>query len=365
MQLAESAKAQFSAREFSDHLAVVRAYEGWKYAERQQSGYEYCWTNFLSAQTLKAIDSLRKQFFYLLKDTGLVDLDKESCNMWSHDQHLVRAIICAGLFPGVCSAVNKERSIMLKTMEDGQVLLYSNSVNAQEPEIPYPWLVFNDKVKVNAVFLRDSTAVSDSAMLLFGGRISRGGLDGHLKMLGGYLEFFMKPDLANIYLSMKQELDELVLSKLVDPTLDIHSHKDLLSAVRMLISEDRCEGRFVFGRQLPAPPKKATKTTSAQVDKGGGSDNSKSQLQTILARAGHEAPVYKTRQLKNQQFRSTVVFNGLEFVGQPCNNKKKAEKDAATEAIKWLMGDTPAFGGDINHLLMFMKKTKKKQGKGT
>lgn len=363
--LAESAKAQFSAREFSDHLAVVRAYEGWKYAERQQSGYEYCWTNFLSAQTLKAIDSLRKQFFYLLKDTGLVDLDKESCNMWRNDQHLVRAIICAGLFPGVCSAVNKERSIMLKTMEDGQVLLYSNSVNAQEPEIPYPWLVFNDKIKVNAVFLRDSTAVSDSAMLLFGGRISRGGLDGHLKMLGGYLEFFMKPDLANIYLSMKQELDELVLSKLVDPTLDIHSHKDLLSAVRMLISEDRCEGRFVFGRQLPAPPKKATKTTSAQVDKGGGSDNSKSQLQTILARAGHEAPVYKTRQLKNQQFRSTVVFNGLEFVGQPCNNKKKAEKDAATEAIKWLMGDTPAFGGDINHLLMFMKKTKKKQGKGT
>ena len=157
----------------------------------------------------------------------------------------------------------------------------------------------------------------------------------------------------------------MYVMQLVDPTLDIHSHKDLLSAVRMLISEDRCEGRFVFGRLSPAPPKKATKTTSAQVDKGGGGDNSKSQLQTILARAGHEAPVYKTRQLKNQEFRSTVVFNGLEFVGQPCNNKKQAEKDAATEAIKWLMGDTPAFGGDINNLLMFMKKTKKKQGKGT
>ncbi|KAK0573291.1 hypothetical protein LWI29_005867 [Acer saccharum] len=30
--------------------------------------------------------------------------------------------------------------ISLKTMEDGQVLLYSNSVNARESEIPYPWL---------------------------------------------------------------------------------------------------------------------------------------------------------------------------------------------------------------------------------
>ncbi|KAJ8536058.1 hypothetical protein K7X08_034459 [Anisodus acutangulus] len=109
--LAESAKAQFSARHLSDHLALVRAYEGWKDAERQQSGYGF-----------------------------------QSCNAWSNNEHLVRTIICGGLFPGICSVVNK-KSISLKTMEDGGVLLYSNSVSAQEPRIPYPWLVFNEKVK--------------------------------------------------------------------------------------------------------------------------------------------------------------------------------------------------------------------------
>lgn len=51
-----------------------------------------------------------------------------------------------------------------------------NSVNAGVPKIPYPWLVFNEKVKVNSVFLRDSTGVSDSVLLLFGGNLSRGGL---------------------------------------------------------------------------------------------------------------------------------------------------------------------------------------------
>ncbi|KAH9602084.1 hypothetical protein KSS87_013738 [Heliosperma pusillum] len=364
--LAESAKAQFSAREFSDHLALVRAYEGWKDAEKRQSGHEYCWTNFLSLQTLKAIDSLRRQFFSLLKDTGLVDPDKDMSNKWSHDVHLIRAIICAGLFPGVCSVVNKEKSIMLKTMEDGQVLLNLNSVNAQEPRIPYPWLLFNEKMKVNAVSLRDSTAVSDSVLLLFGGRISRGGVDGHLKMLGGYLEFFMKPDLSDTYLTLKRELDELVHSKLADPKLDVHSSIDLLSAVRMLIAEDRCEGRFVYNRQLPTASKKTTKATKAQVNTiDSGIDNSKNQLQTLLARAGHETPVYKTRQLKSNQFRSTVTFNGLEFVGQSCNNKKQAEKDAAGEALQWLMGDTPSFQSDIGHLSMFMKKNKNKRGKGT
>lgn len=104
LQLAESAKAQFSARGFSDHLALVRAFDGWKDAERGSFAYEYCWRNFLSTQTLRAIDSLRKQFLYLLKDVGLVE-NPESCNICSHDEHFVRAVICAGLFPGICSVV--------------------------------------------------------------------------------------------------------------------------------------------------------------------------------------------------------------------------------------------------------------------
>lgn len=356
--LAESSRAQFSARDFSDHLAVVRAFEGWKEAEREQSGYEYCWRNFLSAQTLKAIDSLRKQFFYLLKDTGLVN-NVGSSNTWSHDEHLIRAVICAGLFPGICSVVNKEKSISLKTMEDGSVLLHSSSVNAQEPKIPYPWVVFNEKVKVNAVFLRDSTAVSDSAVLLFGGDVSRGGLDGHLKMLGGYMEFFMKPALAVTYLNLKKEIDELIQKKLLDPKLDMRSYDELFSAVRLLVSEDQCEGRFIFGRQVSAASKKAKMAQAGT--KGGGGENSKSHLQTLLARAGHGSATYKTTQLKNNQFRSKVIFNGLDFVGQPRGSKKEAEKEAAAEALQWLTGESQSIPRSIDSLPGILKKRKKKQ----
>ncbi|KAF5734543.1 hypothetical protein HS088_TW15G00035 [Tripterygium wilfordii] len=361
--LAESAKAQFSARDYSDHLALVRAYEGWKDAERQQSGYEYCWRNFLSAQTLRAIDSLKKQFFCLLKDAALVD-NVENCNRWSNDEHLVRAVICSGLFPGICSVMNKEKSIALKTMEDGQVLLHSNSVNAVEPKIPYPWLVFNEKVKVNAVFLRDSTGISDSVLLLFGGNLSQGGLDGHLKMLGGYLEFFMKPTLAETYLNIKRELDELIQKKLLTPTLGMQFHDELLSAVRLLVSEDRCEGRFVFGHQAIAPSKKASKATLPRSPLRGETEiegaNFKNKLQTLLARARHEAPTYKTKQLKNNQFCATVIFNGLNFEGQPCSSKKSAERDAAGQALVWLKGDRRSSPRDLDHVSMLLKKSKSK-----
>ncbi|KAJ4960848.1 hypothetical protein NE237_020758 [Protea cynaroides] len=362
-ELAEAARAQFSSRDYSDHLSLVRAYEGWREAERKQSGYEYCWKNFLSAQTLKAIDSLRRQFFSLLKDTGLVDENRENCNAWSHDEHLIRAVICAGLFPGICSVVNKEKSISLKTMEDGQVLLYSNTANARESKIPYPWLVFNEKVKVNSVFLRDSTAVSDSLVLLFGGNISRGEVDGHLKMMGGYLEFFMKPALADTYINLKRELDELIQNKLLNPKMDIRTHEEMLSAVRSLISEDRCEGRFVFGCQALTPSKIASLSPprmSSRSCTGPGGDNSKSQLQTLLTRAGHEAPSYKTKPFKNNQFRATVEFNGMQFMGQPCQNKKLAEKNAAAEALQWLMGGTRSSREDIDNMSMLLKKSKNK-----
>ncbi|CAN1796378.1 DExH-box ATP-dependent RNA helicase DExH5, mitochondrial [Linum perenne] len=310
--LAEAAKAQFS-RDYSDHMALVRAFDGWKDAERNFAGYDYCWKNFISVQSMKAIDALRKEFFTLLRDTGLIDGNVNS-NGWSHEEHLIRAVICYGLYPGVCSVVNNDKSFSLKTMEDGQVLLYSNSVNARNSRIPYPWLVFNEKVKINAVFLRDSTAVSDSTLLLFGGSITKGDADGHLKMLGGYLEFFMKPEIAEMYMNLKRELDELIQMK-------------------------------------PTPPSGA--------DSGPGGDNPKSKLQTLLTRAGYTTPIYKTKQLKNNQFRSTVEFNGMEIMGHPYSNKKSAEKDAAAEALSWLMGGSQMSHDYVNQMSILQKRSKK------
>lgn len=86
-------------------MALIRAYEGWKDAEREGSAYEYCWRNFLSPQTLQAIHSLRNQFSFILRDAGLVDEETSINNKLSHNQSLVRAIICSGLFPGIASVV--------------------------------------------------------------------------------------------------------------------------------------------------------------------------------------------------------------------------------------------------------------------
>ncbi|KAJ0429295.1 putative RNA helicase [Helianthus annuus] len=328
-ELAQAAKAQFS-HGFSDHLALVRAYNGWKVAERKRIGHKYCWKNFLSPQSMKAIDSLRREFQSVLKSIRLIDNKASSYNTYSYDENLVRAVICSGLYPGVCSVVHKDNSLSLKTMEDGQVSLHSKSVNARDFKIPYPWLVFNKKVKVNSVYLQDSTAVSDSTLLLFGGSISIGDV-------------------------------------LMNPKMNLQAHHELLSAIQLLLSGDQCSGRFVYNHQVirsnsvpsiaspPLPPPLVSATES-----GPGGDNSKSQLQTLLARAGYSTPIYKTN-LSNNQFMAVCEFNGVQIMGRPCNNKKQAEKDAASKALDWLLGGNVVTRETIDIISMVLKKSKSNQ----
>lgn len=108
-------------------------------------------------------------------------------------------------------------------------------------------------------------------------------------------------------------------------------------AVQELVAGDLCEGRFVFGRDT-------TRTRLTKNDNNTNKNNnlvkdgmnSKSLLQTLLMRAGHMPPKYKTKHLKTNEFRAIVEFKGMQFVGKPKKNKQLAERDAAIEALGWL-----------------------------
>ena len=68
------------------------------------------------------------------------------------------------------------------------------------------------QMKTTTVFLRDSTGVSDAAMLLFGGNDLTASSDPtHLHMLDGYLDFFLSPpSAASTVMRLRGELDRLL-----------------------------------------------------------------------------------------------------------------------------------------------------------
>ncbi|KAJ0847430.1 putative double-stranded RNA-binding domain-containing protein [Helianthus annuus] len=93
----------------------------------------------------------------------------------------------------------------------------------------------------------------------------------------------------------------------------------------------QCEGRFIFGRES----KKSIESNDKDTITRDGA-NPKSLLQTLLMRAGHTPPKYKTKHLKTNEFRALLEFKGMQFVGKPKRNKRLAERDAVVEALGWL-----------------------------
>ncbi|KAL3685906.1 hypothetical protein R1sor_003928 [Riccia sorocarpa] len=325
-EMADEAKLKFAGDDGSDHLALVRAFDGWMRAHKQGKGSEFCWQNFLSSQTLQSMLQMRRQFCSNLAEAGF---DTSRNGEYSKDLDLIRGVICSGLFPGVASAVQRSRSITFKTKDDGQVNLHQGSVNGREQQLRYPWLVFNEKVKTSSVNIRDSTGISDSILLLFGGELTRGSEPGHLLMLDGYLEFFTEPEVASTILMLREELDELIQKKLEDPKLDIHQEGPyLIQAVLALLHGDQCEGRFVFGRKASVKKDRSSPEPLEDV---------KGQLQQLVQRGGRAAPRYKTKGVARGAFQSTVLVKGKTFLGKPASSKKQAEKNASRVALEWVL----------------------------
>lgn len=57
----------------SDHIALLKAFEGYKEAKRNGRERAFCWENFLSPVTLQMIEDMRTQFIDQLSEIGFVD----------------------------------------------------------------------------------------------------------------------------------------------------------------------------------------------------------------------------------------------------------------------------------------------------
>eukprot|EP01052_Picozoa_sp_SAG31_P015914 SAG31_NODE_1036_length_10221_cov_170.602326_12_plen_203_part_00 len=117
----------------SDHLTLLKAYDGWTKAERQNAGRVFCTTHYLSSPTLRMISQSKKQYIELLLEIGF--LDPKHLKGQLHDDGkggkgksrsrgrrgatfqgpvggnwyninagysaVIRAVICAGLYPNL------------------------------------------------------------------------------------------------------------------------------------------------------------------------------------------------------------------------------------------------------------------------
>lgn len=102
---------------------------------------------------------------------------------------MVCAVLCAGLYPNVIQCKRRGKRTAFYSKEVGKVDIHPSSVNAGVHEFPLPYMVYSEKVKTASIYIRDSTNISDYALLLFGGALIPSKTGDGIEMLGGYLHF--------------------------------------------------------------------------------------------------------------------------------------------------------------------------------
>ncbi|XP_031279106.1 DExH-box ATP-dependent RNA helicase DExH1 isoform X2 [Pistacia vera] len=235
---ADAAKRSFAGDSCSDHIALLKAFEGYKDAKCNRRERDFCWENYLSPVTLQMMEDMRNQFLDLLSDIGFVNKSKgaNAYNQYSHDLEMVCAILCAGLYPNVVQCKRRGKRTAFYTKEVGKVDIHPASVNAGIHTFPLPYMVYSEKVKTTSIFIRDSTNISEYALLLFGGNLIPSKTGEGIEMLGGYLHFSASKSVLELIRKLRGELDKLLNRKIEEPGFDLSVEgKGVVSAVVELL----------------------------------------------------------------------------------------------------------------------------------
>nr|CAD7409309.1 unnamed protein product [Timema poppensis] len=155
-------KIELSNGSKSDHLVIAEAVKLWEQAKTHGHSRDFCWDYFLSQNTLNLLKALynsggwwprdlgkqlwmwghgdmKEQFARYLYDMNFLseqDVKAPTSNVNSNNLSLVKAIICAGLYPNIAIIKSVKRRnhtgkviIKLSTPEDGRVELHPKSIN--------------------------------------------------------------------------------------------------------------------------------------------------------------------------------------------------------------------------------------------
>uniref|UniRef100_A0A4W5P9X5 ATP-dependent DNA/RNA helicase DHX36 n=1 Tax=Hucho hucho TaxID=62062 RepID=A0A4W5P9X5_9TELE len=225
-KMADFRRRTLSRDSKSDHLTIIYAFTGWE--EAKQRGYkferEFCWDNFLSANTLQMLHNMKGQFAEHLLGAGFISSknpkDPDS-NINSENEKLIKAVIVAGLYPKVAMikpSGSKKRPARVYTKTDGKVCIHPKSVNAEETQFNYTWLIYHLKMRTSSIFLYDCTEVSPFSLLFFGGDITiQMDQDQETIAVDDWIVFQSPARIAHLVKNLKEELDSLLEEKIRSP----------------------------------------------------------------------------------------------------------------------------------------------------
>ncbi|KFP71342.1 putative ATP-dependent RNA helicase YTHDC2, partial [Acanthisitta chloris] len=256
-------RKRFAAGTFSDHMALLRAFQAWQKARSDGWERAFCEKNFLSQATMEIIVGMRTQLLGQLRASGFVrargGADIRDVNTNSENWAVIKAALVAGMYPNL---VHVDRESLALTEPQGKKVQFHPTSVLRQPQckkippadgqaaairaLPTNWLIYNEMTRAHRVAnIRCCTVVTSVTVSLFCGpaRLPSNALqappsfqgDGmsndssdsemedssaHLALLklDEWLHLKLDPEAAGLMLQLRQKWHSLFLRRMQAPS---------------------------------------------------------------------------------------------------------------------------------------------------
>lgn len=172
-----SCRKRFTSNTFSDHMALLRAFQAWQKARSEGWERGFCEKNFLSQATMDMILGMRTQLLGQLRAIGFVrargGCDIRDVNLNSENWAMVKAALVAGMYPNMVN-FNKESSLKKLHFHPTSVLsqfqFKEKNQTRMAQALPTDWMIYDEMSRGHRmVSVRCCTLVTSITVAIFGG----------------------------------------------------------------------------------------------------------------------------------------------------------------------------------------------------
>ncbi|XP_075457659.1 3'-5' RNA helicase YTHDC2 isoform X2 [Ascaphus truei] len=258
-------RKRFTAGTFSDHMALLRAFQAWQKARSDGWERAFCEKNFLSQATMEIIIGMRTQLLGQLRASGFVRArgggDIRDVNTNSENWAVVKAALVAGMYPNLIH-VDRE-NMMLTGPKEKRVRIHPASVLSQPQykkippangqataiqALPTDWLIYDEMTRAHRIAnIRCCSVITPASTIIFSGpaRLPSNALqepssfravdgvpndssDSEMEdrttatlatlKLDEWLNFKLDPEAASLLLQLRQKWHSLFLRRMRSPS---------------------------------------------------------------------------------------------------------------------------------------------------
>ncbi|KAL4604831.1 putative ATP-dependent RNA helicase YTHDC2 [Arapaima gigas] len=266
-------RKRFTAGSFSDHMALLRAFQAWQKAHSDGWERVFCEKNFLSQATMEIIIGMRTQLLGQLRAIGRFVRargpgDIRDVNLNSENWSVVKAALVAGMFPNIIH-VDRENNCLLGS-KDKIIHFHPTSVLSQSQfkkippvngqvaaiqSLPTDWLIYDEMTRAHRIAsVQCCSVVTPVTVAVFGGCA---------KMPSTALQKPAVQKADGVSDSSDSEMEENSTAHLAQMKIDDWLNFKLQQQTATLVFQLRQKWHSLFLRRIRAPSKPWTQVDEA------------------------------------------------------------------------------------------------------